>query len=1547
MKFQICTNLIKKGGDMRKAIIISFLVLTAFLLQGRAGQDMKAFDVRGTTGSQTVQAQRFGSLPLYFIPNQGQAHEKARFYAQTPGYTLWMTSEGFVFDSIRFDAGEERESGKERNITRLKFLQANADPVIKPLQLTDYRVNYFIGEDKSKWVSNISASKAVLYENLYPGIDLKVYGKEKEIEYDWIAAPQAEPGIIMFTVQGDKDAVLDDSGNLVMHTRFGEIKHSKPHAYQIIDKEKITVTVNFRQIDENIFGFKVDSYDPNHPLIIDPVLALDYSTFIGGSGGDWSRGIFVDDSGCAYIIGRTGSSDFPMENAYEGSIAGSTDVFISKFSSDGSSLQYSTYLGGTDMDIGEEIAVDSSGCAYVTGYTDSDDFPVVNAYQPARGGNWDAFVTKLSSAGSSVLYSTYLGGTDSDIGHDIAVDSTNNAHITGETESNDFPVVSAYQSTRNGDRDAFITKFNSVGDTLTFSTYFGGGNNEKGYGIALDTNTNIYLTGETYSADFPLKDAYQSTHGGGYIDAFVTKFNSSASTLQYSTYLGGDDMDEGRAIDVDSSFCAYVAGGTKSSNFPTESPYQGSYGGGYDDAFVAKVNSSGQTLGYSTYLGGSNYDTAEDIAVDSSGSAHVTGYTDSGNFPTVNAFQPSHSDPGYSWDAFYAEFLPDGSAPAYSTFLGGGTYDVGWGVALDSSACAYVTGYTESGNFPTADPFQPSRGGGRDAFVTKFFVCYDVESFNLLSPSDAATDQNVDVDLDWEDAANAESYDLYFGNVSPPSFEANVTASEYDPGTLPYEEEFFWYVKAKNACSEYDSEEWRFTTTQAPSISIDGYVTSEGTGLAGVSMTGLPSAPATSGTGYYSDTLDSGWSGTVTPALTGYSFTPESRTYTNETSDLLDENYTAELNTYTITGTVTSGGSGLSGVTITGLPSAPVTITDGTYSDTVNHGWGGTAAPALPGYTFSPSSIPYSNVTSDQTGEDYTASLISLTISGTVTEDGSPFRYGAAMIGLPSNPVSGIDGTYSDNVNYGWSGTVTPTYPGYSFSPEYRNYTNVTADQTNQDYTAFGGYYNSPSDYQVIPEVLWAPATGGGTWMTEVQITDVTGGSEVSLYFNSATGERRGPIALFTGSGPDTSVKTVNLLNTLDQLDPGFDYYGQVGAVEFTTHDPDHKIHVIAKTKNGNYSKTFPGLNYNADNTVGGGRVMMIQNLANNDTFRTAYGGFNIKDESVTVEYKLIAGDGSTIGTPFNKTFSAYQYQAVNIFDEAGVPYPTYSFDNVWLKITYLSGDGKLMSYGATANNATSDPAVHIAVQAQDIDGYNSPSSYQVIPEVLWAPATGGGTWMTEVQITDITGGSEVSVYYNAATGERRGPITLFTGSGPDVSGRAANLLAVLDALDTGFDYYSTVGTVEFVTQDADHKIQVIARTANGNYSKTFQGLNLNDANTASADRTLMVQNLVNDDTYRTAFGGFNPTDDDVTVEFTLMDENGSTVGTSFSKTFTGRQYQAFNPFTEAGVAYPGNSYNNTWIKVAVTSGSGQLMVYGATANNITSDPAVHRAVQH
>jgi subtilisin family serine protease len=658
--------------------------------------------------------------------------------------------------------------------------------------------------------------------------------------------------------------------------------------------------------------------------------------------------------------------------------------------------------------------------------------------------------------------------------------------------------------------------------------------------------------------------------------------------------------------------------------------------------------------------------------------------------------------------------------------------------------------------------------------------------------------------------------------------------------------------------------------------------------------------------------------------------------------------YNALTDTPAVSGTVTVWGEGLENVYMNGLPHDIFTDAEGDYTDYVLSGWGGTVTPALTGYTFIPADRNYTDVTSDQTGQNYTADPDDYTISGTVNEDGFGPLSGVNLIGLPGTPVTAGDGTYSGTIEHGWSGAAVPALSGYIFEPRTRDYSSITSGFSNQDYTADMELYNSPDSYVVIPEVLWAPASGGGEWKTEVQITDVIGGAEVSVYFNSSTGDRRGPIALYTSAGRDTSVKTGNLLQVLDTMDSGYSYYGKAGAVEFVTQDEGHRIHVLARTSNGDYSKTFPGLTAGGNNVVSGAQTMMIQNLVSNDTYRTAYGGFNPTDNSITVEYELFDGSGTSIGTAFTKTFTTRQYRALNVFSEAGVPYPANSFSNVYLKISRVSGSGQLMSYGATANNITNDPAVHPAVRADTPSlGYNCPSDYKVIPEVLWAPASGGGDWKTEVQITDMTGGSEVSVYYNCVTGDRRGPFLLFTGSSAGVSVKTPSLLQTLQALDPGFSYYGTAGAVEFGTQGSSHKIHVIARTYCGNYSKTFQGLSLVDENTAGYNRPVMVQNLASDSTYRTAFGVFNPGSNPVTAEFTIMDQNGNTVGTSFSKTINSKQFTPVNPFVEAGVPYPGDSYSNTWIKVDVTLGSDQIFVYGATANNTTSDPAVHRVVQY
>jgi hypothetical protein len=387
-------------------------------------------------------------------------------------------------------------------------------------------------------------------------------------------------------------------------------------------------------------------------------------------------------------------------------------------------LVYSTYIGGSEWDVGYAIAVNASGNAYVTGETFSPNYDwMPGAFQMTLAGWMDAFVTKLNAAGTALVYSTYLGGSDADGGYAIAVDGSGNAYVTGWTSSSDYPTVSAYQSGIEGWVDVFVTKLNATGDQLLYSTYLGGSFEEYGYGIAVDGSGNAYVTGYTYSFDYDVTvGAYQTTHGGLW-DVFVTKLNATGNLLLYSTYLGGSGTEVGRGIAVDGSGNAYVTGYTYSSNYPVTvgAAYQTTHGGGAD-VFVTKLNAIGDQLLYSTYIGGVSDDAGYGIALDGSGHAYVTGYTSSLNYPTTpGAFQPRKSTNSlFEWDVFVTKLNATGTDLVYSTFLGGDGNDVGYGIALDGSGHAYVTGHTWSSNYPvTPGALQPTNGGGMDVFVTK------------------------------------------------------------------------------------------------------------------------------------------------------------------------------------------------------------------------------------------------------------------------------------------------------------------------------------------------------------------------------------------------------------------------------------------------------------------------------------------------------------------------------------------------------------------------------------------------------------------------------------------------------------------------------------------------------------------------------------------------------------------------------------------------------------------------------------------------------------
>ena len=432
-------------------------------------------------------------------------------------------------------------------------------------------------------------------------------------------------------------------------------------------------------------------------------------------------------------------------------------------------LSYSTYLGGSSDDYGDWIVVDNSGNAYIAGATMSANYPTHNAYQTTSGGGYfDAYVTKLSSSGNSLIYSTYLGGSKEDFGWSIAVDNDGCAYLTGETFSANFPIQGGYQSVfGGGECDAYVAKLSSSGNAILYSTYLGGSIEDYSSDIAIDNSGNAYISGSTSSANFPIYNSYQASYGGGAFDAFVAKFDNSGSTLLYSTYLGGSGLEWGRGITIDSDGNSYVTGYTNSANFPTQNAYQAVNGGGLNDAFVTKLNTTGNALEYSTYLGGTLDDSGWRIAVDS-GKAYICGKTNSANFPTRSAYQTAYG--GGATDAFVAKLGSSGNDLEYSTYLGGTGGEQGCDIQVDIGGNAYIGGFTSSANFPVHDAYQATFGGGAsDVFLTKLTSSGNVLLYSTyIGGSNADEGAGIAIDSDrnayisgWTSSTNFPTQNAY------------------------------------------------------------------------------------------------------------------------------------------------------------------------------------------------------------------------------------------------------------------------------------------------------------------------------------------------------------------------------------------------------------------------------------------------------------------------------------------------------------------------------------------------------------------------------------------------------------------------------------------------------------------------------------------------------------------------------------------------------------------------------------------------------------------
>lgn len=662
---------------------------------------MTVFKVAQACFVLSLTAQAATPRAFRFEPNVGQTGSEVAFVARGPNQTLFLTSGGAT---LRHESA----------VLKMYFAGANPAAEVVGLDPLESRVHYLIGVPE-EWHTDVPTYARVQYRNIYPGVDLIYYDNHGILEYDLVLKPGAAASDIRLRFEGTDVIRPDADGDVVLRTPVGEWRHSTPEVYQLRNGHRAKVGGRFRALAADEIGFDIEDYDRSRPLVIDPSLV--FSTYLGGSGDGAATSIALDAAANTYVTGWTVSTDFPARAGTQLGNPSGVDAYVAKLSPEGE-LLYITYVGGADDDRGYGIAVDNSGLAVIAGWTYSGNFPIVNGTQPGIGGGRDGFVAKLNTAGNGLIFSTYCGGSGSDSSNAVALGGQGDIYVAGETASTNFPVLNGLQTQIGGGQDAFIAKFTSAG-ARSYSTFLGGTGDDRATAIAVDGFGQAFVTGSTYSSNFPVIGAFQSTLAGGQ-DAFAAKVGSGGNTLLYSTYLGGGGggagaPETGNGIAIDSSGYAYIAGATSSLNFPTFNAMKSSLSGS-EDAFVLKLSVSGSALVYSTYLGGSSVDLATAIAVDSTGRTYVAGYTASSDFAVARAVQPSK---GGSYDGFVARLNGAGSVLEMGTFIGGAGSDSAYGIALDAIGDIYVIGQTLSQNFPTVNASQAYEAGPSSAFVEK------------------------------------------------------------------------------------------------------------------------------------------------------------------------------------------------------------------------------------------------------------------------------------------------------------------------------------------------------------------------------------------------------------------------------------------------------------------------------------------------------------------------------------------------------------------------------------------------------------------------------------------------------------------------------------------------------------------------------------------------------------------------------------------------------------------------------------------------------------
>jgi hypothetical protein len=656
-----------------------------------------------TSGASPLATSQSPHLPFTFVENKGQLDSSARYMGAGPTFRAWFQDRGVLYQ-------------QGLAMCQVQFKGGSPNPRIEAADPTGASANYFRGADTRRWKTHLPLFGALLYREVWPGIDIRFRAEEDQTKAEYLVSPGGSVGDIQLLF--DAPTEIQSDGSLAVFGASGRFVENKPFIFQDSESGKVIVQGGFRREKDGTIGFTVAAYDPQKPLVIDPIIL--FGGYFGGSAQSSITSVAVNSYFNTIVAGWTLSTDLPSSGGALPLNRGGVDAFVAGFSPAGGKLLFCTYLGGSADDRAFGIAVDSSNNTYITGWTSSSNFPVVAAFQSRLSGVRDAFVTKLNPAGNALIYSTYLGGGGVDAGNAITLDTNNSPVIVGDTTSTNLPAsAGAVQSRSAGGQDAFVAKLTPKGAALMFMTYLGGSATDHGAAVVLDASGSVFVAGSTFSTNFHVANASQPQSGGGE-DAFVAKFSPSGSSLLFSTYFGGSGGTAGapeaiNAITMGSAGNLFVAGITSSPNLPvTSTAAQTVFAGGQTDGFLARLDPATGSVLKCTYLGGSGDDGINGLAIDFYGYLYVAGYTSSTDFPVQS---PAQSANAGGMDAFVAKMLP--SYILFSTYMGGVGNETANAIAIDSLSSVVIAGQTGSAAFTGSATLTGWTGSAVSSFLVK------------------------------------------------------------------------------------------------------------------------------------------------------------------------------------------------------------------------------------------------------------------------------------------------------------------------------------------------------------------------------------------------------------------------------------------------------------------------------------------------------------------------------------------------------------------------------------------------------------------------------------------------------------------------------------------------------------------------------------------------------------------------------------------------------------------------------------------------------------